>query len=276
MRILLDTNILVDEEVIHPGHQLLVSSLSWAELGFGIQKAGGPEERFARQLRLRRLQSALGEGLPFDDAAAGAYSTICSFVLGMGARPPGPNGGPYDRGYRRDQQRSGPDPQPRRLCGHRLTGPHSDSLESRPLGRVSFEAAPNPPSGGSHRPRRALLGPDHPDTLASRGDLAKLYYSAGQFADAIPLLKATQTESEQILGPEHRLTLSCRNNLATAYKAVGELTHAIILLEATLTVCERVLGPDTLSSRNNLAEASYADGDPGRAIPYSKGHPHRQ
>ncbi|KOV85961.1 tetratricopeptide repeat protein, partial [Nocardia sp. NRRL S-836] len=39
-------------------------------------------------------------------------------------------------------------------------------------------------------------------------------------------------------------TLSSRNNLANAYQAAGDLDRAIPLHEATLTDRERLLGPD--------------------------------
>jgi hypothetical protein len=69
------------------GAQVSVSSLSWAELGFGIHKARNPLERAHREARLARLRQLFGAGLPFDDAAAEAYTTICGLVLGIGRDP---------------------------------------------------------------------------------------------------------------------------------------------------------------------------------------------
>jgi len=101
-----------------------------------------------------------------------------------------------------------------------------------------------------------VLGPDHPDTLASRNNLASAYESAGRLNQAIALHEATLTECERVLGPDHASTLASLSNLAGAYVSAGWLDQAIALYEATLTERERVLGPDhpdILISRNNLA-----------------------
>ncbi|MBP6997505.1 MAG: tetratricopeptide repeat protein, partial [Phycicoccus sp.] len=115
-----------------------------------------------------------------------------------------------------------------------------------------------------------VLGPEHPDTLTSRNNLAGAYESAGDLAKAIPLYQATLTDRERILGPEHPNTLTSRNNLAGAYESAGDLAKAIPLYQATLTDRERILGPEhpnTLTSRNNLASAYRSAGDLAKAIP---------
>ena len=115
----------------------------------------------------------------------------------------------------------------------------------------------------------ALLGPEHPDTLTSRNNLASAYQAAGRRTDALPLFERTLTEYERLLGPEHPDTLTSRNNLASAYQAAGRRTDALPLFERTLTECERLLGPehpDTLISRNNLASAYHDAGRPTDAL----------
>ncbi len=47
------------------------------------------------------------------------------------------------------------------------------------------------------------LGPDYPNTLGSRNNLAGAYQSAGQLERAIPLFEATLHDSERMLGPDH-------------------------------------------------------------------------
>lgn len=84
MRAVLDTSLLVADELSHPGYEVAVTSLSWAELGYGIRKAPDPVERARREARISRLRATLGTGLPFDDAAADAYETICGLVLANG------------------------------------------------------------------------------------------------------------------------------------------------------------------------------------------------
>jgi tetratricopeptide (TPR) repeat protein len=114
------------------------------------------------------------------------------------------------------------------------------------------------------------LGPDHPDTLASRNNLAAAYQAAGRAAEAIPLLERTLADSERILGPDHPDALTARNNLALAYQDDGRAAEAIALHERTLADRERILGPDhpdTMTSRNNLATAYQAADRTAEAIP---------
>jgi tetratricopeptide (TPR) repeat protein len=76
-----------------------------------------------------------------------------------------------------------------------------------------------------------LLGPDHPDTLTSRNNLANAYQEAGRTAEAITLHEQTLADRERLLGPDHPDTLTSRNNLANAYRAAGRTAEAITLHE---------------------------------------------
>ena len=107
------------------------------------------------------------------------------------------------------------------------------------------------------------LGPNHPDTLVSRGNLAAAYLSAGRLEQAVPLFERNLTDRERVLGPDHTRTLASRGNLASAYWSADRLSEAVPLFERTLTDRECVLGPDhphTLASRGNLAAAYPAAG----------------
>ena len=134
-----------------------------------------------------------------------------------------------------------------------------------------------------------VLGAEHPDSLASRGNLAGVYESAGRLGEAIALFEGVLADSARVLGPDHPDTLTSRGNLAYAYRAAGRLGEAIPLYEQVLADSVRVLGPDhpdTLTSRNNLAYAYRAAGRLGEAIPLfeevladsvrvlGEGHPH--
>ena len=105
------------------------------------------------------------------------------------------------------------------------------------------------------------LGPDHPDTLASRNSLAGVYRDAGRLDKAIPLYEQTLEDSIRVLGLDHPSTLTSRFNLADAYRASGRLDEAIILYEQVFSGRSRVLGPDhrsTLTSHDELA-ATYRE-----------------
>jgi serine/threonine protein kinase len=104
----------------------------------------------------------------------------------------------------------------------------------------------------------ALLGPDDPDTLTSRNDLAVAYYFTGRTADAIALYQETLKLRVANLGSDHPDTLTSRNDLAVAYAEVGRTAEAIQMHQETLELRAARLGPDharTLESRNNLAVA---------------------
>lgn len=60
----------------------------------------------------------------------------------------------------------------------------------------------------------AALGVDHPDTLATRHNLASSYWSAGRTGEAITLKEQVLADSERILGVDHPDTLGTRESLA--------------------------------------------------------------
>ena len=115
-----------------------------------------------------------------------------------------------------------------------------------------------------------LLGPDNPNTLASRYNLAYAYRAVGRVAAAIRLYERSLADCDRVLGTNDPDTLSARNGLAAAYVAAGRVAAAIALLERTLADYERILGidhPDTLTCRNNLAAAYNEAGRVAEAIP---------
>ena len=118
-----------------------------------------------------------------------------------------------------------------------------------------------------------VLGPDHPDTLHARNNLAVAYRSVDRFGEAIELFEQVLAKREKLLGPDHPDTLTTRNNLAFAYLSVGRFGEAIELFEQVLAKREKLLGadhPDTLGVRNNLALAYLSVGRFGEAIELSE------
>jgi hypothetical protein len=59
-----------------------------------------------------------------------------------------------------------------------------------------------------------VLGPEHPDTLITRNQLARWTGEAGDAAGARDQLAALLPIRERVLGPEHPYTLVTRNQLA--------------------------------------------------------------
>jgi len=70
--------------------------------------------------------------------------------------------------------------------------------------------------------RERVLGPDHPDTLSSRNNLAGAYQSAGDLAKAITLYQDTLAASERVLGEEHPISRTVRLNLDRATQAAED------------------------------------------------------
>jgi hypothetical protein len=79
--------------------------------------------------------------------------------------------------------------------------------------------------------QRAELAPDHPDTLASLGELGYLHWRLKQFDRSIPLFKEKWRLQTKKLGRDHPETLGTEVNLGVNYRDAGQLKEAIGLLE---------------------------------------------
>ncbi|MBW0011157.1 MAG: tetratricopeptide repeat protein, partial [Pseudonocardiales bacterium] len=90
---------------------------------------------------------------------------------------------------------------------------------------------------GEPRPARALfqrahqlcsdtLGEEHPDTLASAGNLARDLHALGEYQQARDLNEDTLTRRRRVLGEDHPHTLTSANNLAAVLHALGEYQQA--------------------------------------------------
>jgi len=107
-------------------------------------------------------------------------------------------------------------------------------------------------------------GPDHPDTLATRRNLAYWTGEAGDAAGARDQFAALLPLCERVLGPENWLTLTVHRELARCTGRARDGTGARDRLTALLPICERVLGPEhrlTLAVRHELATWAGVLGD---------------
>jgi hypothetical protein len=66
-----------------------------------------------------------------------------------------------------------------------------------------------------------VLGPEHPDTLVARRDLARWTGEAGDPAAARDQTAALLPVMERVLGPEHPKTLAARGSLARLDRGGG-------------------------------------------------------
>jgi tetratricopeptide (TPR) repeat protein len=112
------------------------------------------------------------------------------------------------------------------------------------------------------------LGPDHPDTLATRGNLAYWRGQAGDPSGAGSSLQQLLTDQLRVLGPEHPDTLATRANLARWRGQAGDPAGAASSLQQLLADQIPVLGTDhaeTLATRGNIADWFGQAGDPAGA-----------
>jgi hypothetical protein len=107
-------------------------------------------------------------------------------------------------------------------------------------------------------------GPEHPDTLNARHQLARRTGEAGDAAGARDQLVALLPIRERVLGPEHPDTLASRHQLARWTGKAGDAAGARDQFAALAPIRERVLAPEhpnTLTNRHNLARWVGEAGD---------------
>ena len=114
-----------------------------------------------------------------------------------------------------------------------------------------------------------FLGPDHPDTLVARGELAHFRGRTGDAAGAVDAFAGLLADQLRVLGPDDPRTLSVRHNLAGLRGEVGDAAGAVEAFAELLADQVRVLGPDhteTLFARGNLASWRGEAGDVAGAV----------
>ena len=112
--------------------------------------------------------------------------------------------------------------------------------------------------------RSRALGPEHPDTLVTRNNLARWTGQAGNPAAARDQAAALLPNVQRVLGPEDPRTLAVRANLARMTRAARDPAGARDQFATLLPIVERELGPDhldTLAVREGLAWSTGEAGD---------------
>ncbi|MGW2016698.1 tetratricopeptide repeat protein, partial [Streptomyces sp. NPDC001927] len=71
-----------------------------------------------------------------------------------------------------------------------------------------------------------IVGPEHPDTLSSRNNLAAALHHLGRHQEAADLLQQNVDDRLRLQGPEHCDTLSSRNNLGAVLDNLGRHQEA--------------------------------------------------
>jgi predicted nucleic acid-binding protein len=86
MRTILDTSILIASDVDPLPGELAISTVSLAELHFGVLVASSSSTRAERLRRLSVLQRQF-DALPVDDAVAVSYGQLAAAVAAAGRKP---------------------------------------------------------------------------------------------------------------------------------------------------------------------------------------------
>jgi tetratricopeptide repeat protein/TIR domain-containing protein/NB-ARC domain-containing protein len=148
-------------------------------------------------------------------------------------------------------------------------------LESVPEANLASWVARYDYERGSYEPARTLwshelelrrreLGPEHPQTLTARSNVAEALRAQGDVEGARKLNDEVLDVQRRVLGPDHPSTLISMMIQAATLRALGDLARAHQLQEEVLDIQRRVLGPEhrnTLLSMSNLAEIRHAQGD---------------
>ena len=115
--------------------------------------------------------------------------------------------------------------------------------------------------------RQRIIGPDHPQTLATRGGLAGALLDVGRTEQAIEMLRSLLEDYIRTMGPNHPHTLATRGRLAYALLETGnaeQTTRATDMLRDLLKDQKHLLGPNhphTLATRGRLAYALLETGN---------------
>ncbi len=89
-----------------------------------------------------------------------------------------------------------------------------------------------------------MLGPENPDTLVTRNNLAEALEIQGKYAEAAAEFRAVIKLSEKVFGPEHHNTLEACFYLALCLHAEGSEGEALALAQRASDGARKVLGPE--------------------------------
>jgi len=121
--------------------------------------------------------------------------------------------------------------------------------------------------------RQRLQGPDHRQTLTTRGNIAFWTGECGDSAEALRLDRELLPDLVRVQGRDHPHTLTTRGNIAPWTGECGDSAEALRLLRELLPDLVRVQGrdhPHTLRTRGNIAFWTGECGDSAEALRLSR------
>ena len=119
--------------------------------------------------------------------------------------------------------------------------------------------------------QEAKLGPDHPDTLISRNNLAEAYRTPAAPPTPSAIARGDAPAAGGEAGPDHPNTLISRNNLAVAYLAAGRTRRRHRAARGDAQRCG-------VEARARPPRHAHQPQQPRRGLlrrrPHDRGHPH--
>jgi eukaryotic-like serine/threonine-protein kinase len=113
-----------------------------------------------------------------------------------------------------------------------------------------------------------VLGAEHPDTVISMNELARLYWDEHKYAHAEALYIKVLELQRRVLGAEQPRRLSSMTDLAALYLEQGRYTQAEALLREALNGFEKVMPNDwgryscqSLLGASLAAQEQYAEAE---------------
>ena len=109
----------------------------------------------------------------------------------------------------------------------------------------------------------ALLGANHPKTLAVKDSLASALRINKDYAALTPLRSEIATATATIMGPEHPQAIQAKHNYASNLLSAGRAAEALPIFQEVLKTSEAVYGKDNLYyavSLQSLAAAYVRNG----------------
>ncbi len=108
--------------------------------------------------------------------------------------------------------------------------------------------------------RRLVLGPNNPQTLESKTDLAWIIQHQGHYAQADTLLRQALAAELRVLGPVNPQTIKTTSDLAVVLSDEGHYPEAEKMFREVLASRQSTLGPshpDTIIAMNNVATVLF-------------------
>ncbi len=112
--------------------------------------------------------------------------------------------------------------------------------------------------------KKKVLGNEHPHTLTSMNNLARILNNQGKHKESEQIHRQTHVLMEKVLGNEHHHTLANINDLAAVFHNQGKFEEAEQMYRQTHVLLEKVLGNEhhhTLTNMSNVAGVLYDQGN---------------